>query len=255
MVGAFFSYGGWWDVGKIAGEVKDPGRTLPRALMFGMLVVTAVYVMVSAVFLYLVPLNKVTSNETFVAQAGEVLFGPAGGIVFAAIVIICLIGSLTALIMSAPRVYYAMAEDGLFLKAVAHTHPRFGTPANAIVIQGVIASFLVMIGTFEQIISYAIFIVVFFLGLTIASLFILRSRQQTEKSEILALGYPVTPVVFLVLVALMLVLVGARSPRGALLGVLVVLAGLPVYEIFRRRLGWAEPSQQRGPDLQLPEEL
>jgi basic amino acid/polyamine antiporter, APA family len=252
VVGAFFSFGGWWDVGKIAGEVKDPGRNLPRALMFGMLVVTVVYVMVSAVFLYLVPLNKVTSNETFVAQAGEVLFGPTGGIIFAAIVIICLIGSLTALIMSAPRVYYAMAEDGLFLKAVAHTHPRFGTPANAIIIQGIIASFLLMIGTFEQIISYAIFIVVFFLGLTIASLFILRSRHQAEKSVILTPGYPVTPVVFLVLVVLMLVLVGSRNPVGALLGVLVVLAGLPVYEIFRRRLAaWGNRSPQTA---ELPEE-
>ena len=249
VVGAFFSFGGWWDVGKIAGEVKDPGRTLPRALMLGMLVVTAVYIMVSAVFLYLVPLNRVTSNETFVAQAGAVLFGPTGGVVFAAIVIICLVGSLTALIMSAPRVYFAMAEDGLFLKAVAHTHPRFGTPANAIVIQAVIASFLVMIGTFEQIISYAIFIVVFFLGLTIASLFILRSRQ-TADSMILTPGYPVTPVVFLVLVAVMLVLVGGRNPVGALLGVLVVLAGLPVYEIFRRRLERAVPFQ----DGQLPDE-
>jgi len=253
-VGAFFSFGGWWDVGKIAGEVRDPGRTLPRALLFGMLAVTVVYVVVSAVFLYLVPLDKVSSDETFVAQAGAVLFGPPGGIIFAAIVIICLIGSLAALIISAPRVYYAMAQDGLFMKAVAHTHPRFGTPANAIVIQGTIASSLVLIGSFEQIISYAIFIVVFFLGLTVASLFILRPRRQAGESVILTPGYPVTPLVFLLLVVLMLALVGARSPRGALLGVVVVLAGLPVYEIFRRRLASANAEKQAGGDLQLPEE-
>ena len=87
-MGAFFSFGGWWDVAKIAGEVHDPGRTVPRALLFGMLAVTVVYIVVSAVFLYLVPLDKVTSDETFVAQAGAVLFGPPGGIIFAAIVII-----------------------------------------------------------------------------------------------------------------------------------------------------------------------
>jgi APA family basic amino acid/polyamine antiporter len=254
VVGAFFSFGGWWDVGKIAGEVRDPGRTLPRALLFGMLAVTVVYVVVSAVFLYLVPLNKVTSDETFVAQAGEVLFGPTGGVIFAAIVIICLIGSLSALIISAPRVYYAMAQDGLFINAVAHTHPRFGTPANAIVIQAVIASFLVLIGSFEQIISYAIFIVVFFLGLTVSSLFVLRPHRKAAESVVLTPGYPVTPVVFLVLVALMLVLVAARSPRGALLGVLVVLAGLPVYEVFRRRLALIERDKQAGPEVQLPEE-
>ena len=143
VVSAFFSFGGWWDVSKLAGEVRDPGRTLPRALLLGLLAVTAVYIVVSAVFLYLVPLDKVTSDQTFVAQAGEVLFGPTGGVVFAAIVIICLVGSLSALIIFAPRVYYAMANDGLFLKAVARTHPRFGTPANAIAIQGSIASLLV----------------------------------------------------------------------------------------------------------------
>jgi APA family basic amino acid/polyamine antiporter len=236
VVGAFFSFGGWWDVGKIAGEVRDPGRTLPRALLFGMLAVTAVYIVISAVFLYLIPLDKVTSDQTFVAQAGEVLFGPTGGVVFSAIVIICLVGSLAALIISAPRVYYAMANDGLFFPAVAQTHPHFGTPANAIVIQGAISSFLVFMGSFEQIISYALFIVVFFLGLTVSGLFILRPRQKAAASVVLTPGYPVTPFAFLVLAALMLVLVAVHSPRGALLGVVVVSAGLPVYEIFRRRL-------------------
>jgi basic amino acid/polyamine antiporter, APA family len=235
IVGAFFSFGGWWDVSKIAGEVRDPGRTLPRALLFGMLAVTAVYVIVSGVFLYLVPLDKVTSDQTFVAQVGEVLFGPAGGMIFAGIVIICLIGSLAALIIAAPRVYYAMAQDGLFFNAIAHTHPRFGTPANAIVIQGTIASLLVLVGSFEQIISYAIFIAVLFLGLTVSSLFILRPRHKAAESVVLTPGYPFTPIAFLVLVAVTLVLVGARSPRGALLGLLVVSAGLPVYEVFRRR--------------------
>lgn len=254
IVGAFFSFGGWWDVGKIAGEVRDPGRTLPRALLFGMVSVTAVYIVVSAVFLYLVPLDKVISDQTFVAQAGEVLFGAPGGIIFAAIVIICLIGSLAALIISAPRVYYAMASDGLFIQAVAQTHPRFGTPANAIAIQGTIASLLVLVGSFEQIISYAIFIVVFFLGLTVASLFVLRPRHQAAESVVLTPGYPVTPVIFLVLVALMLVLVGAHSPRGALLGVLVVLAGLPVYEVFRRRMAVITTDSQVGQDVPLSEQ-
>ena len=235
VVSAFFSFGGWWDVSKIAGEVRDPGRTLPRALLLGLLAVTTVYIVVSAVFLYLVPLEKVTSDQTFVAQAGEVLFGPTGGVIFVVIVIICLVGSLSALIIFAPRVYYAMANDGLFLKAVARTHPRYGTPASAIAIQGAISSLLILVGNFEQIISYAIFIVVFFLGLTVAGLFILRNRQADE-SVALTLGYPVTPLVFLLLVATMLFLVAARNPREAVLGVVVVLAGLPVYEILRRRL-------------------
>src|SRR5581483_9164407 len=101
MVGAFFSFGGWWDVSKIAGEVRDTVRTLPRAMVLGVLVVTAVYILVSAVFLYLIPLQNVTSNDTFVAQVGEVLFGSIGGIIFAGIVIVCVLGGLTAFVISA----------------------------------------------------------------------------------------------------------------------------------------------------------
>ena len=116
MVGAFYSFGGWWEVTKIAGEVRDPGRTMQRALVLGVVLVTTIYVLISGIFLYLLPLQNVTSDETFVAQVGAVLFGPAGGIVFAAIVVVCVFGSLAGFTMSAPRVYYAMAKDGLFCR-------------------------------------------------------------------------------------------------------------------------------------------
>ncbi|MGA9039842.1 MAG: amino acid permease [Terriglobales bacterium] len=236
MVGAFFSFGGWWDVSKIAGEVRDPSRTLPRALLYGVLTVTGVYILVTMVFWYVVPLDKVTSDETFVAQAGEILFGQAGGIIFATIVILCVVGGLAAFMMSAPRVYYAMAQDGLFLGSVARLHPKFNTPANAILIQGVIACVLVAVGTFQQIISYVIFSAVGFIGLAAAGLFVLRQRDKESGSPpILAPGYPFTPIAFLLLIVILLVLIGVRSPREALFGVLVLAAGLPVYEFFRRR--------------------
>jgi APA family basic amino acid/polyamine antiporter len=234
LVGAFFCFGGWWDAAKIAGEVRDPGRTLPRALALGVVAVTAVYIVISAVFIYLVPIEKVASDGTFVAQAGEVLFGPAGGIVFAAIVIVCVLGSLEAFIMSAPRVYYAMARDGLFLKSVARLHPRFGTPARAILVQGVIASVLVALGSFEQIIAYFFFVAVLFLGLTVAGLFIIRRKARQPETILLTVGYPFTPIAFLALVGIMLILLAARSPREAALGCAVVLAGWPVYGWVRK---------------------
>jgi basic amino acid/polyamine antiporter, APA family len=233
LVGAFFCFGGWWDAAKIAGELRDPGRTLPRALVVGVVAVTTVYIVISAVFIYLVPIEKVASDGTFVAQAGEVLFGPAGGIVFAAIVIVCVLGSLAAFIMSAPRVYYAMARDGLFLKSVSRIHPRFGTPARAILVQGVIASILVALGTFEQIIAYFFFVAVLFLGLTVAGLFIIRRKPQQAKTIILTVGYPFTPIAFLVLQGIMLILLASHSLREAALGCAVVLAGWPVYSWIR----------------------
>jgi APA family basic amino acid/polyamine antiporter len=234
VVGAFFSFGGWWDATKIAGEVRDPGRTFPRALVAGVLAVTSVYVIISAVFIYLVPIEKVASDGTFVAQAGEVLFGPAGGIIFAAIVVVCVLGSLAAFMMSAPRVYYAMARDGVFLKSVARVHPRFHTPARAIAIQGCIAAALAALGTFEQIISYFFFVTVLFLGLTVAGLFVIRRKPQQTESVILTAGYPFTPIAFLALIGIMLILLATRHPREAALGCVVVLAGWPVYSWVRQ---------------------
>jgi len=236
MVGAFFSFGGWWDVSKIAGEVRDPGRNLPRAMLLGTLIVTSVYVLVSGVFLYLVPLESVTSDKTFVAQAGAVLFGHAGGNVFAAIASICVLGGLAAFMMSAPRVYYAMAKDGLFLHSIARIHSRFSTPIYAILIQGFVASALVLAGSFEKIIAYFIFVAVVFLTLTGAGLFIVRSRDSETVPRFLTPWYPLPLAIFLVLMSLLLVLLGLHSPQQAILGSLVVLAGLPVYSVFRHKL-------------------
>jgi APA family basic amino acid/polyamine antiporter len=234
LVGAFFSFGGWWDVGKIAGEVRTAGRILPRALVLGVTIVTVVYVGVSTVFIYLVPIERVTSEETFVAQAGEVLFGTAGGIVLAVLVAVCIFGSLSAYLMMAPRVYYAMARDGLFFGFVSRVHPRLGTPVAAIVVQAVLASILVGLGTFREIISYFMFASVAFLGLTVAGLFVVRRRHPPANAAAAAPGYPLTPLVFLSLVTAILVLLAIENPIQALLGSAVVALGAPVHELVHR---------------------
>jgi len=236
LVGAFFSFAGWWDLGKLAGEVKDPARTLPKALTLGVIVVTIVYILTSLVFVYLVPLAQVTSGETFAAQAGEVLFGRAGGTVFSLIVVVAVLGSLAAVVMSAPRVYFAMARDGLFIPQVAAIHPRFGTPAFAIALQASLASVLIVVGTFNDIISYFVFVVIVFVALTIVALFKLRRSSLQSNVGYLTPGYPVTPIIFLVLIVLLLVLLGGNNPKQALLGVAVVSLGLPFYLfVFRHK--------------------
>jgi len=144
-------------------------------------------------------------------------------------------GSLAGFTMSAPRVYYAMAKDGLFLPAVARVHRRFGTPAAASAIQGAIGTLLVWVSSFQQIIAYFIFIAVGFVGLTVAGLFVFRRRNQGDQGAILAAGYPFTPLAFLALVVMLMLAVMAHSPRETLLGIAVVLAGIPVYELFRWR--------------------
>src|SRR5262249_8311877 len=176
LISAFFAFGGWWEASKLAGEVTNPSETMPRALALGVSIVTAAYVATSAAFLYLVPLEQVTSGEAFAAQAGEVLFGHIGGTIFAGIVVVSVAGSLFAVVMLLPRVYYAMGRDGVFPAAIGELSPRFGTPARAIATEAVLASALVVAGAFDQIVAYFVFVTVTFIALTVAAVYVLRRR-------------------------------------------------------------------------------
>lgn len=231
LVGAFFAFAGWWEVTRIAGEVENPQKNLPKILAIGVIAITIIYILTSAVFMYLVPLAKVTNDETFAAQAGEALFGKTGGVIFASIVIISVLGTLVAYLMVSPRVYYAMAKDGLFFKSFGELHTRFETPHRAITIQIVLASILILSGSFEQIISYFFFVVVFFIALSVAGLFKIRRTKFDGYKTIL---FPVTPIFFITITAIVLLMVAMRNPFQTFLGVAVVLLGLPVYYLFFR---------------------
>src|SRR5215217_8170864 len=223
VVSAFFSFGGWWDLSKLGGEVRDPRRTLPLALALGVLVVTGVYILTSAAFVYLVAPERVTSGEAFAAQAGEALLGQAGALFFTCVVVVAVLGSLAAYTMSAPRVYFAMARDRLFLQAAARLHPRTGAPVRAILMQAALASVLVLLGTFDEIIAYFMFAVVLFVTLSVAGLFVLR-RKGGEAAYMTPL-YPLTPILYVALSAGLLLLLAKESPVQALAGVCVVALG------------------------------
>lgn len=229
IVGAFFAFAGWWEVTRIAGEIENPERNLPKALTVGVVAITVIYILTSAVFFYLVPLSKVTSDETFAAQAGEALFGRTGGIVFAAIVIISVLGTLVAYLMVSPRVYYAMARDDLFFKRFGEPHPRFNTPHRATIIQVFLASVLILSGSFEQIVSYFFFVVVLFIGLVVAGLFKIHGKEFGGYKTIF---YPVTPLFFLTVTTLVLLMIAIRNPFQSFLGAAVVSFGIPVYYLF-----------------------
>jgi len=244
-VSSFFAFAGWWDVSKVAGEVREPSRTMPRAFAYGITIVAGIYILTSAAFAYLVPMEQVTNGQAFAAQVGEVLFGKTGAQLFSFFVIVAVLGSLAPIIMSAPRVYLAMSRDGLFFPGAAALHRRFKTPSRAIALQAGLASLLVMTGGFEEIISYFFFVVLVFIWLTVFGLFRLR-RKQTAVPDYLTPGFPFTAIVFLALLGVMLFLLAVGQPRQSFLGVGVVAIGIPVYYLLFRREARAQMADLRS---------
>jgi APA family basic amino acid/polyamine antiporter len=213
--------------------VRDPQRTVARALALGVVTVTLLYVAVSAVFVRLVPIEAASSSEAFAAQAGAALFGAAGARVLSALVALFVLGSLFAFMTMAPRVYYAMARDGAVPAFVGRLDPRTGAPVRAVLIQAALAALLVCLGSFDAIVAYFVFVTVAFLALTVAGLFVLRRRSPPAAYATPL--YPLTPVLFLASVVLVLVLLALGRPREAALGVGVVAFGVPVYFLLARR--------------------
>jgi basic amino acid/polyamine antiporter, APA family len=233
-ISAFFCFGGWWEAGKIAGQVRNPARTLPIAFAGGVLIITGLYLLVSLAFVSVVPMQQIQSNTAFVAQFGRALFGSAGGRVLSACVVLSVVGGLMVLSMAVPRVTYALArgESGDSqsgpLAVFARLHPRFGSPANGVLLQTGMALLVLSLGAFDRILAFIIFSAVVFLALTAATLF----RAIPPVSH---WWFPLAPVVFIAgsgVLALMLLM---HSLGPSLLGAAVVLAGLPVRWLLVRK--------------------
>ena len=207
------------------GEIRNPRRTLPLAFVGGVALVTLIYLLISAAFLAVLPLGQVTSNTAFVAQFGQVLFGAAGARVLSACVLVCVCGGIAAITMAAPRVCYAMAQAGAFFSAFGKLHPRLGTPANAILLQTLLALGVLFLGAFDRVLSYIIFSAVLFLALAASTLFRLGEPVR-------GWWFPIAPVTFIVLSALLAFLILMHDPLPALIGVALVFCGLP----FRKLL-------------------
>lgn len=227
VVSAFFSFGGWWEAGKLAGEIRDPEKNLPRAFTGGVLLVTGIYLLISFAFLYVLPLERIVSNTAFVAQFGEALFGRAGATVLSVCVLLSVLGGLLALTMAAPRAYYAMARDGAFFPAFARLHPRFGTPVHSILLQTGLALVVLALGAFDRIVAYIVFSAILFLGLSATTLFRLQPR-------VVRWWFPMAPILFVAGCLVIALLILLHDPLPALLGVAVVLAGDVLRYLFVR---------------------
>ena len=231
-VAAFFSFGGFWEVSRVAGEVRDPKRTLPRALALGVGVIAAAYLLTTLAFIYLVRPEQAASAAAFTASAGGALFGSAGARILAAIVVLSILASMMGLLLMAPRVYYAMSQDGLFPRAIARLHPRRGVPDRATFLLAALATGFTLVGTFQQIVLYFIGTAFAFIAVAVSGLFVLR-RRDANYAGFRTPGYPIAPALFVALVAVVVALVLVARPLQALAGMVVVLCGVPAYRINR----------------------
>ena len=236
LVGTFFSFGGFWEASRVAGEIRNPGRTLPLALAIGVTCVTFVYVLTALAFMYLVPVEHATSAAELARRAGEAVLGPAGPAAFASIVVLSVAASALALVMMAPRVYLAMNHDGLFPSVLAAVRPGTGTPARAMLLLATLASGYVLAGTFQQIVAFFICTALSFIALAAAALFVVR-RRAPDATPFNAPGYPLTPALFVLLIVIVVLLVLMARPVEALAGVVVVLLGLPARRILLKTSG------------------
>jgi APA family basic amino acid/polyamine antiporter len=236
LVPIMFSYSGWNAAAYVAEEVRNPGRNVPIALALGTIVVVVLYLALNALFIFALPITELgkLGDGRLMDIVAERLFGFATGNLIALFTIVSLAASISAMVLAGPRVYFAMARDGMFVRAAGRVHPRFHTPAAAIIGQAVWSSVLVLSGTVVQLVNYTGFAVVLFAGIGVAALFVLRRRDPRAPRPFSALGYPWAPAVFVVASAIMLGNAFWRNPQETMYGLGLILLGVPVYFAFRR---------------------
>lgn len=231
MGAGLFAYGGWHMVTYSAEETVEPAKTIPRALLLGTLLVTAAYMAMTAVYLYVMPLDRVTASTRVAADLADTLLGSGGGAAMSAIVMFSSFGALAGIVLAGPRVYYAMALDGLLFRWLGEVHPTYATPHRAIVLQAVWASVLVATGTFRALFTRVIYTEWLFFGLLAIGLMLLRRRGTHRQYSIW--GYPFTPIVFVVVSFAVVAQTLMANPLDSAIGLGLVAIGLPIYLLGR----------------------
>jgi APA family basic amino acid/polyamine antiporter len=239
LVPVMFSYSGWNAAVYVAEEIRDPERNVPLALALGTATVAVLYLALNALYLRVLPQDVLAGAISVGALAADRLFGSAAGGVFAALAIVIVLGSLSAMTLAGPRVYFAMARDGAFFPSAARVHPRYHTPAVAILAQAGWSCLLVLSGTFDGLLTYTGFAVILFSALAVLSLFVVRHRG--EPGAFRAWGYPWAPAIFCVVGFAIVANTVAQAPRVALAGLGVMAAGIPVYVWTRWQARQAAP--------------
>ena len=236
LVAALWAYDGWNDLNMVAEEIRAPERNIPLALIAGVAIVGALYIFLNAAVQYVLPVDEVAASPRAASDAVASVIGPLGASIVSVAMALSMLVTLNGTIMSGARVPFAVARDGYFFRALADVHPRFHTPALAIVVQCVLAVILLAAGgSFRQFFSLAIFAEWLFYMIASSTVFIFRKRYPNAPRRYRVWGYPLVPAIFVGVAAVLLCYTFAANLRNSSFGLLVILAGVPVFYYFRRK--------------------
>jgi APA family basic amino acid/polyamine antiporter len=235
FISVFWAFDGWNNINYVAGEITNPKRNLKFALIAGTLGITLLYFFTNVIYFLALPVGKMKGVVTVAERASSSLFGATAAGLISGMILLSILGALNGCIFVGPRVYYAMARDGLFFKKVSDIHPRFKTPGFSLVLQAIWASLLALTGTFEQLFTFAMFAGILFWVLAAAAIFTLRKKRPDLPRPYKAWGYPVVPMIFILTLSGILVNTLIRRPVESLSGVVLMIAGIPVYFLWKKK--------------------
>ena len=245
LVPVLFTYAGWNAASYVAEEVRDPGRNVPKALALGTLAVVVIYLLLNTLYLYVLPVGELAAVRGSVLDViADRLLGSRAGDIMGVVSIVSLLASISAMVFAGPRVYYAMARDGVFFPAAAKVHPTYRTPATSIVAQALWSSLLVLTGSATALTTYTGFSIILFNGVAVAALFVLRRREPNAPRPYSTWGYPVVPAIFVAVSAVIVAnalwtdliqpLAAGTQVGPSAAGLLIIALGLPLYAWFTR---------------------
>jgi APA family basic amino acid/polyamine antiporter len=229
LIAVFWAYDGWVYITWVSGEVKDPRRNVPRAMVMGILAVALIYMAMNMTYVYAMPLAEVAKHETIAHAAAAALFSPQAAFWLSAMIAISCFSAAATCTLSGARVYMAMAQDGAFFKSMAKVHPKWRTPAFSLIGQGVWAGLLTLSGRYDQLYTYVIFGMVLSYTLTVAGLFILRRKRPDVERPVRCVGYPWVPAIYVIAGAAWTLNTIITRPKEAIAGAAIVLIGVPGY--------------------------
>jgi APA family basic amino acid/polyamine antiporter len=237
LIGVYFTYSGWTILAYVAGEIENPRRNIPIASFAGVATVVFLYFFMNITYNYALPVPEMSGIVDIGFHTLQLLWGQAFSYIFTIIISIAIISTLNSTVLSGSRIYYAMSKNGQFFRRYGELHPRFGTPANALWIQFVWSSILILSGSFNQLLTYTVFVMVAFGFLSGIALILLRIRNKSSEQPYLAWGYPATIIVYIGFTLFIMLNTMIKQPVETIAGMVLVALGLPFYFYFSRRKG------------------